>query len=161
MIEARALIESIAKARERAEKLGAEYVGEYAFKDIIFCKNDEFLDYYRIRAYSRTNRDTKMVVLTLKKSRKGEKPEVAVSKEFDEVRDALAEISPEYRRRFEFVRNGWEYNLKGARVFIEDIEKIGPTIEVESENIEMIDLLEAIGYREILKHSVPKHFSLL
>lgn len=166
MIEARAIIESIDKTRTKLESLGAEYEGDYAFKDMIFIHRNRSLsqDFLRIRVYSRNNWATKNVILERKQTKwkfMGKVDNVIIREQFDSVVPAQKYIeknlSSEFEENFEFLREGWQYLWDNHRVFVEDIAGYYPTVELEAENEHMLkSKLKKIGYVKVLKKSVAE-----
>jgi|WetSurMetagenome_2_1015567.scaffolds.fasta_scaffold01419_3 adenylate cyclase class IV len=168
MVEARAIISDIEKTKKKLENLGAVFQGDYIFKDIIFItdkKNYDLHDgYLRLRVYTKNNWPTKNYLLVKKQSKssdisKNEKK--ILKKEFDSENEALnfinTEFYDEFKRDFEYSRKGWQYKLENSRIFIEDIENFKPTIEIEGEAEQKLELLfKKIGIVEKLNKSIPE-----
>ena len=166
MIEGRAVVEGIGRARRAVEALGGKFGGDYAFRDIIFTLNGEFdlnREFLRVRVYSKNNWPTKDVVLIKKKmefKEVGKKDTPVLRKEFDKYEEAFSFIEknlPEYGKGFEYEREGWEYELQGRRVFVEDIRGFRPTVEVEADNAdELREIFGKLGIVEEVADSVPE-----
>lgn len=168
MIEARALMKSIKQARTNAESLGCKYMGDYHNKDIIFVPKDKkgydlSDDFVRLRVFIRNNRPTRNVILVRKRTEfkeTGKIDKVVLKEEFDTEKEALAFIKkslPEFKKGFEYSREGWEYHLGDNRIFVEDITGYMPSMEVEAESEEELkDLLKKIGAVEIVNASIPE-----
>ena len=165
MIEARAVIESIEKAKSAVESLGGELKSNYAFKDIIFIPKSGNFDlnkeFVRIRVYTKTDWPTKDVVLIKKQAewkKQGKVDKTLLKKEFDTEQEAFDFIEknlPDLKKGFEYSREGWQYQLGNSRIFIEDIKGYKPTIEIEAED-KLDNLFDKIGVLEKLKDSVPE-----
>lgn len=167
MIEGRAIIKDIEETRQALIKLGAECVAEYQFKDIIFVpRTDTSLndDYIRIRVYSKNNWPTKNVVVMRKKAKfhaVGKEDTIVLKKEFDSEDEARQYIEQEFNDSFifgfEFSRVGWQYSMGEYRLFVEDIEKMPPVIEIEAGTEEALaQLYKNIGIIKELHDSIPE-----
>lgn len=170
MIESRAIISNIKETKEKIEKLGGVFKNDYAFKDIIFIPKDNGIDlsgnFLRLRILSKNNWPTKNAILIKKRTefkKIGKTDDVAFRKEFDTEKESLDFIKnevPEFKFGFDYSREGWEYELEGHRVFIEDIKGFKPSIEIEADSeVELKELLNKIGFIKLLKESVPKTIS--
>jgi len=168
MIEGRAIISNIQETKQRVKSLGGDFKSSYAFKDIIFVpkkKNYNLSDdFLRVRVISKNNWPTKNVVLVRKQTefkdiRKVDN--IILKKEFDTESEALdfikKELSAEFEYGFEYSREGWEYKLESRRIFIEDIENLKPSIEIEADSEENLQrLFDKIGVVEKLRKSIPE-----
>lgn len=171
MIEARATISSIEQTRQKLEDLGAGFAGNYAFKDIIFTNNDGKSDlkrdFLRLRVITTNNRPTKSVILVRKKTQfnqNSKSSKVVLKKEFDLESEGLDFITKEFHsdfdKDFEYDRDGSEYDLANARIFVEDIAGFCPSIEIEAEaEGQIYDLFDRIGIEQIIHESVPELMS--
>ncbi len=168
MIEGRGIIESVEIARQKVEGLGGVFKSNYAFKDIIFVPRKETYnltdDFLRVRVLSKNNWNTKNVILVRKKTefqKIGKIDKVALRKEFDTEKEALnfieKELGKDFDFGFEFSRQGWQYQLGKNRVFIEDIEKYRPSLEIEADNEqELKDLFTKLQVKKQVKQSMPE-----
>ena len=168
MLEKRVKVKNIEKAKKKIMSLGANYKGNYAFQDIIFVSKKERTDlnkdFIRVRVYSKNNWKTKNVILVRKKTiwkDINKTSKVILKKEFDKEKEAFDFMDKKYNlqfeNKFEYYREGWEYQFNLSHVFIENVEKIGSTVEIESENKnEMEDLFNKIGVEKILEDSMPE-----
>jgi adenylate cyclase class IV len=168
MIEARAVVESVEKARNSVESLGAEFKSDYAFKDIIYVpkKADYNLsdDFLRVRVMTKRNWPTKDVILVRKQTEwkeHGKLDNIVLREEFDTEEEAVdyidKHLSTEFERGFEYSREGWQYQLGDSRIFVEDIGGYGPSVEVEADTEQQLqDILDKIGVKEVVKESVPE-----
>lgn len=166
MIETRFRVESIEQAKEKVASLDGRLKGEYTFKDIVLAKQGECdlrNGFLRLRVYKKNNRPTKKAVLERKQTKfdgKGKTSKAVLRKEFDTEEDAIAyarEQVPGIERKFEYSRQGWEYEVRNSRVFVEDIEGLYPTAEVEAPDAETLKrLVDGIGAVEVLKETVPE-----
>ncbi len=168
MIEGRAIIKDLEKARQTALKLGGVFKGQYAYKDIVFLPKDKGPDLHhdcvKMRIMRKKNWDTKDVILQRKTAAwKGnaKKDTVSLWAEFDTQEEAEGFLKKRFGNKFvpgfEYSRKGWEYLIGNAKLYIENIEKLGPSIEIETEDIKDLDLFDRFGIIELLKDSVPEH----
>lgn len=168
MIEGRAIISSIEDTKAQIEKLGGVFNSNYAFKDVIFVPkkatynlSDDFL---RARVYLKTNWPTKKVVLIRKQTefkKVGKADNIILRKEFDTEQDTLTyiqqELGSEFEYGFEYSREGWQYDLTKSRVFIENIEGLKPSVEIETDNEEQLQtIFDKLRPIERLGDSVPE-----
>lgn len=168
MLEARGKIKNIEEIKKKIEKIGGVYDSYYSYTDIIFIPvsreanlNKEFI---RVRILKVNNWQTKNVVLVHKTAEWKGKAKIdnfILKKEFDKLEDAFEFIEEYYKGKlkenFRYFREGWQYQLGNNRIFIEDIEKFGPTIEIEVENEKEIDsIFEKLGIAEKVYDSVPE-----
>ncbi len=168
MIEVRAHILDIPTTQKKLEGIGATFDSDYAFKDVIFIpKKDRYNlddDFLRMRIYTKNNWFVKNVVVARKQTQftKSSKTNiVSLKKEFETPEEAFdfikKQFSLEFTYGFEFEREGWQYNFKDCRVFIEDIKGYGPSVEVEGESEQEIkSLLNQIKATEVMRSSVPE-----
>jgi len=168
MIEGRAIISNIEETKKRVESLSGSFKSSYAFKDIIFVpkkKNYNLSDdLLRVRVISKNNWPTKNVILVRKQTEfknLGKIDKVILKKEFDAENEALDFIkkglSAEFEYGFEYSREGWEYQLENHRVFIENIENLKPSIEIEADSEEDLQrLFDKIGIVKKLRQSIPE-----
>lgn len=155
MIEARGIIKNIEEIKTKIEKIGCIYDSHYSYTNNIFIPilgeadlNKEFI---RVRVLKVNNWQTKNVVLVHKTAEwKGnaKRDNLVLKKEFDAGEEAVDFIKEYYKgelkESFKYFRDGWEYHFGKNRIFVEDIEKLGPTIEVEAENEnELSDILKS------------------
>ncbi|MBU4337938.1 hypothetical protein KKB43_06505 [Patescibacteria group bacterium] len=168
MIEARGIIENIEKTKAKIEKIGGVYDSCYFYTDIVFIPisgevdlNKEFI---RVRVLKVNNWQTKNVVLVHKTAEwKGEAKigNFILKKEFDTAEEAFDFIKEYYKGKlkeiFRYFRDGWQYSLGKNRIFVEDIEKLGPTIETEAENEnELSGIFKKLEITERVSDSVPE-----
>ncbi len=168
MIEARAIIKDIAETKNKLEALGAVFDSDYAFKDVIFVPQKDRYDlnggFLRARVYIKNNWPTKKVVLVKKQIKfknVGKEDTIILRQEFDTEQQASdfvkKEFGSEFKRSFEYEREGWQYNLEGCRIFVEDIKGYKPSIEIETDTEDQINsLFEKIGVVEKIKTSIPE-----
>lgn len=168
VIEVRGIIKNIDYAKKRVEDLGAISKSYYSFTDIIYTPLQEEInlnnDFTRLRVYKENNWPTKNFILVRKKTKwdKDTKiDEIVLRQEFETLGDALNYIEDKFKgslqKKFEYFREGWEYELGKNRIFIEDIKDFKPTVEIQSENKkELTDLFKQLEVKEILTDSVPE-----
>jgi len=167
MIEGRAVIDNIKNAKVSVESLGGQFKGYYILKDIIFVpkKEDYNLsnDFVRVRVNIKSDWPTKKVILVRKQTEfkeTGKIDNVILKEEFDTEEESFAFIKDklsEFRKGFEYERDGWQYQLNDNRIFIEDIKGWKPSVEIEAESKERLkELFDKIGILETVKSSVPE-----
>jgi adenylate cyclase class IV len=167
MIEKRAKIDNIDKAKKYLKFWGAEYKGSYNFNDIIYNPEEEKIDlkerYARLRIYKKNNWDTEYKASLVKKEieiEKGQKKKKTILKKgFKSLKEAYNYIDKnlKYKKLFEYKRKGWEYELGSNKIFLENIEQLGPTVEIESEyEDEIKKLFEVLDVKEEYGDSVPE-----
>jgi len=148
MPEARAVVESVEKTRRELERAGAVFESEYEFTDMIFAaKCEDFSkEFVRLRMYKVNNWTTKGFVLVQKQTHWSgavKKEQIVLKKEFDSSEEAMSFIQEELKLKkcLEFSRVGFEYTWKNQRVFVENIECLGASMEVEGHTAEEIERL--------------------
>lgn len=143
IFEARGKIKYIKDAINVAEKIGGIFKGSYSFTDIIFKakKADSEKGVITLRIFKINNRQTKNYIFTHKIAEWSDKTKtdkIILKSKFDTMEEALDFMIDYYgdglKEDYEYSRDGWEYHLNKNRIFIENIEKLGPTIEIEAEN---------------------------
>ena len=143
IFETRCKIKDINDARNVAEKIGGIFKGHYSTTDIIFKveKIDSEKEIIVLRHFKINNRKTKNFILTHKMPEWMDKiktDRTILKEKFDTMEEALNFMKDHYgsdlKDGYEYSREGWEYHLDMSRIFIENIEKLGPTIEIEAEN---------------------------
>lgn len=137
--ETRGKIKDIKEARDTAEKIGGVFKGFYSCTDFIFeTKNVE--EILRLRVFKINNRNTENCILihkTTEWSDKVKTDKIILQNKFDAIKEAINFMIDRYgdfKEDYEYSRDGWEYSLNKNSIFIENIEKLGPTIEIESDN---------------------------
>ena len=144
IFETRCKIKDIRGARNVAEKIGGIFKGHYSNTDIIFKadKAESEKGVIVLRVFEINNRQTKNVMLTHKIAEwmddKIKTDRILLKERFYTMKEALDFMIDNYgeglREDYKYYREGWEYHLDKSRIFIENIEKLGPTIEIEAEN---------------------------
>ncbi len=168
MLEARGVIKDIANTVEAIEEIGAAPKGTYAFRDVIFVPreghrnlNDSFV---RVRVYSESNWETKHVVVVWKKTDFNnftKTDHILLRREFDDEWKAIGfiekEMGEEFEKGFEYSRTGQEFGYKSSKIFVEDIEGFGPTIEIEAKSQEELDtLFRTLGITERIRDTTAE-----
>lgn len=140
IFEARGKIKDIQGARDITEKIGGIFKGFYSCKDIIF-KADSEKGVIILRVFKINNRQAKNYIFTHKVpewSNKIKTDRIILKNRFDTIEEALNFMTDHYgdvlKKDYEYSRKGWEYHLNKNGIFIEYIEKLGPTLEIEAEN---------------------------
>ncbi|MFH1036951.1 MAG: hypothetical protein V1756_02755 [Patescibacteria group bacterium] len=139
MIEERYTISDVLEAKSVIESLGAVFSGDYVYKDEFFVDRNDKEIFLKLRIYSKNNWDTKGVILISKSSESK-----SFRQEFETKEEGVAFIKknfPEFEYLLEVSRIGSQYDLDKMRIFVEDIEKIGSSIEIEAPSEIEINLL--------------------
>jgi adenylate cyclase class IV len=152
-IEVRGYIDDIEKVRNRLEDINAIYKGEYDFKDLIFTLGEKPLnevnDYLRLRQIIKSARQDSGIKFDKKlKTSEGQEIE-EVSKLYKRRDNAIRYIRlnfKDYRKILEYSRKGWEYFHGRCNIFVEDIENLGPSLEIEAWSPEEVE-----GYFKVLE----------
>jgi adenylate cyclase class IV len=142
-VEKRCKIKDVDDTRKIIETIGGIYKGYYSATDIIFKpkKAESEEGTIVLRVFKINSRQTKNIVLTHKIAEWDDKiktDRIILKKKFDTIGKAILFIIDRYgigtKDDYTYSRDGWEYHLDKNRVFIEYIEKLGPTMEIESDN---------------------------
>lgn len=160
--ETRGKINNIKDARDTAEKIGAVYKGFYSCTDFIFqTKNIE--EILRLRVFKINNRKTENCILIHKTAEWSDNiktDKIILNRKFSTMKKAvnfMIEHYGDFKEDYEYSRDGWEYSYNGSDIFIENIEKLGPTIEIESDNKDDIEnLLKFFDVIELFSVSTPE-----
>lgn len=163
MNEVRAIISNSSMARAKLTLLNAEFKGKYAFQDCLYHSLDREFDwnveFVRMRLYKKTNWLQKPVELAHKVKEPGRTGTTKFKIELNSAEEAAA-LLKEYRLAFSFHRTGFEYEVDGVRVFLEEIEGLPPSVELLSANKEKLyDLMRFLEPLQILSDSIPKLIS--
>ncbi len=168
MLEARGKIKNIEEIKRKIEKIGGVYDSYYSYTDIIFIsttgKVDLNKEFIRIRILKVNNWKTKNVVLVHKKAEwigEAKIDNFILKKEFDELDKALDFIEKNYKGKlkegFKYFREGWQYGLGKNRIFAEDIENLGPMVEIESEDENDLEsIFKKLEIKDRVSDSVPE-----
>lgn len=163
IFEKRCKIKDVMDARNIIEKIGGVCRGYYSSTDFIISPENVARDTRDtrdirenvcqekrtiiLRVWRVNNRQTKRYKLTEKIPEWFDdikRDKVIIKEEFDTIEDSIDFIISHYgdfHEEFEYSRDGWEYSLDESSIFIEKIEKLGPSIEIESDNKEDIENL--------------------
>ena len=144
--EARGPISDIVLIKKELKKLNAKFKGDYEFTDHIYKpihsnKIDLNKEFVRIREYNKSAWKHKKFVLVHKLTswEKGEKKSKKILKEeFDNLNDAENKIK-DYELYFKFHRTGSQYEFKDSNIFVEDLEYLGLSIEIISDDKKTLD----------------------
>ncbi len=137
--EVRGKIEDVKCARESAEKMDAISKGFYSRTDFIF-KIKDVNDVLRLTIYEINNRQSKNYIFTHKTTEwfgNVKTDKIILENKFDtneEVTNFMKDHYGDFEEIIKYSRIGWEYELNEKNIFIENIEKLGPVIEIESDN---------------------------
>lgn len=162
IFETRGKIKDIKAARDTAEKIGAIFKGFYSCTDFIFqTKNVE--EILRLRVFKINNRKTENCILihkTAEWSDKVKTDKIILQNKFDTIKEAINFMIDRYgdfKEDYEYSRDGWEYSLNENGIYIENIEKLGPTIEIESDNKnDLENLFKFFDISELFSKSTPE-----
>jgi hypothetical protein len=167
MQEGRALVRDLEQTRRRILDAGGALVNDYRFTDtVLLAPGDSALDreFIRLRVYSGNTWPFKTALLIHKITEwttsrsKVSKP--ILFEEFDAADAARDFVRERYggllRDGFTYERRGWHYRMDGALVFLEEVEKLGPTVEVHTENGDLGELLARLEGSERLEATVPE-----
>jgi hypothetical protein len=144
MIEKRGKIKDLNETKLSISKLGGVFLGQYAFIDkVTFNANG----IQKLRYVSRNNKPGKRYILIVKCGN-----EVLSRVEFQNEEDV-----PKFENYIEYSRIGYEYKLDDMKIFVEDIDRFGASVEIEgNDEKEIDDLLEKIGVVEVLDKSLAE-----
>ena len=164
LIEARGAISDIELIKSILKKEGAKSKVDYEFTDYIYKLGDSNRislnkEFIRIREYQKSQWKHKKVVLVHKKTlwMGGSKKSKEIFKEeFDNLKDAENMIK-NYSFYFKFHRIGSQYYFEASKLFIEDLEYLGPSIEIETNNKKTLDkLFKKFNVTKRFSNSTPK-----
>lgn len=168
MLYSRILIDNKEKEIEKIiEEIGLEKKSDFSFYDLIYInKNGKSItdDTLKIRVYNLNEWDTKDVLVIRKTAiliGSAKEDKVLLKKEFDNLEEAEKYVLENFNNDFEFAfklsKTGKEYGSSTYRVWIEDIEDFGKSIEIGAANQEDIDnLVSKFSVLERLEKSVPE-----
>jgi hypothetical protein len=165
VLEARGKIKDVDKAIDTTKKIGGVFKGYYRATDIIFKskKEDEkgVIDLRIFELNSRQTKNYKFIHKIAEWSDKIKKDKVILKGEFDTMGDFLNFIADHYGdnlvEHYKYFREGWEYHLEKGDIFIEYIEKLGPTMEIEADNkSDLEDLFKLFEIEERFSESTPE-----
>lgn len=158
--ESRAIIQNIEYTQNTLLERGAQFKGEYSFTDYIYKPADRSIDlnkeFIRLRVYQNTNWNQKKFVISHKiKEIPGCSGRTVYFCECDSLEEAEQILSEkETQFMFSFSRLGYEYSLQGMRIFVEDIQKLPPTIEIIASCADDINYLFNELHAECVAQSV-------
>jgi len=168
MIEARGIIPDVEKCIKKVESLKGTFKDRYAFTDVIYIPTNKKIDlkheFIRLRIYKEKGWSTKDLVLTHKLSQwtgKSKIDTLLVKEEFDELSDAKKFIDKHFnntlKEGFKYSRKGWMYQLGKVKVYIEQIEKFPPSVEVQTDTeTEITDVFKLLGVTKRISESAPE-----
>lgn len=159
----RGFIKSVEKTRRDLHKLGAKQISYYHFTDHIYIEQGKKPDfssgYLRIREYHPPTSFKHQVEMCRQMVTEGGIPlkERTHFSSYKKARKALVKGEKEI---FSFERYGWQYNLKGHLVFVEDIDGLGPSVEVMSPTYSSLKKkLAELKAEKITEDSTPLIYS--
>jgi hypothetical protein len=154
----------IEDSRSRLDKIGATYINPYSFTDRIYqplSENpfDYDREFVRIRQYHETHWDQKPVLLS-HKIRQGDQAPKFEPLEFDTLEAAEAQLSEDFELDLSFFRKGYEYRWNDVRIFLEDIEYLGTSMELLGERKRVNDIASQLLLNDRSPHSVAEEINL-
>lgn len=164
MIELRAYVSNLDAVRNTLLELGSIAKGEYAFQDYIYTSLQHHADYnlnkefIRIRVYSKTQWNQKNVELMHKiKSVQGLSGVAKIKEEFDGFEEAAKTLDGCAKLLFSYKRTGFEYALKRARIYVENVDYLPPYLEIVASSQKEVDtIFEQVRVEKIVYDSVPE-----
>jgi adenylate cyclase class IV len=166
ILEARGKIKDVKSARKMAEKIGGIFKGFYSNTDIIFKTKDmhHVKGIITLRRFKINSRQTENYIFSHKIAEWSDKIKtdtIILKGRFNTIGEVFDFMSANYgdwlEEDYEYSRDGWEYSLDKNGIFIEHIEKLGPTIEIESENKDDLEnLFKLFDVRERFVESTPE-----
>lgn len=153
---------------EVIKKYNFEKKTDFAFYDLIYVnKNGAAItdDTLKIRVYQINQWKSKDVLVIRKDAPiiNGSKEDrVLLKEEFDTEEEALAFVEKEFSKDYDFAfklqKDGIEYGNGDVRLWRENVDNVGISIEVGSEDEEKIeDVLKDLDVRERLIQSLPEY----
>lgn len=166
ILEARGKIKDINSARKTAEKIGGIFKGFYSNTDIIFKSKDAGSEkgVITLRRFKINSRQTENYIFTHKIAEWSDKiktDKIILKGRFNTIGEVFDFMSDHYgdwlEEDCEYSRDGWEYSLDKNGIFIECIEKLGPTLEIEAENKDDLEnLFKLFEVSERFSESTPE-----
>ncbi len=149
------------------EKLKLKKKSEFGFYDLIYTNNQGKSitdDTLKIRVYSKNEWNTKNVLVIRKTailSGNIKEDKVLLKKEFDNVESAKKyvedNLSSEFTYSFKLSKTGKEYSNDNFRIWIEDIENFGLSVEIEAADQNTIEeVIKNFNVIERLEKSIPE-----
>jgi hypothetical protein len=153
------------------EDFGVKKASEYGFYDLVYLnKNGASIteDTLKVRVYQKNEWDSKAVLVIQKRAtiENGAKIDKVLTREqFDTESEALEFVKDNflssYDFSFKFSKTGIEYKNETIRVWVEDVENIGITLELEAEDINILnDFISHFNVKEKLDISLPEYYYL-
>ena len=139
------------------EDLGVKKASEYGFYDLVYLnKNGASIteDTLKVRVYQKNEWDSKAVLVIQKRAtiENGAKIDLKFVKD---------NFLSSYDFSFKFSKTGIEYKNETIRVWVEDVENIGITLELEAEDINILnDFISHFNVKEKLDISLPEYYYL-
>lgn len=163
ILEARGKIKDIKNARNIVERIGGIFKGSYYNTDIIFKNIEEDKGIITLRIFKINSRQTENYIFTHKIAEwhdKTKTDKIILKCKFNTIEKVFDFMSNHYGgwldEDYEYSREGWEYILGNNGIFIECIETLGPTIEVEAENKnDLENLFKLFEVTERFSESTP------
>lgn len=168
MMYARIILENNDNIESNLQGLNARKKSEFAFYDLVYLnKNGASIteDTLKIRVYQKSEWANK-AVLVIRKSApliNGVKEDKVLCKEeFDTVEEALSfvqkKFSDTYDCKFKLSKEGIEYETDSLRIWVENIDGIGYSIEFGSNDEKTIEkAISLFDVKERLNVSVPEY----
>lgn len=156
---------------DNIEDLGVKKASEYGFYDLVYLnRNGASIteDTLKVRVYQKNEWDSKAVLVIQKRAviEDGTKVDKVLTREqFDTELEALKYVednfSSSYDFAFKFSKTGIEYKNETIRVWVEDVENIGITLELEAEDADTLNsFITNFNIKEKLDISLPEYYYL-
>jgi hypothetical protein len=170
MKERRGFIESISQAEDVARLLGATSIEHYAFTDRVYPSPsgrplEE--DFVRLRVRESFRPPTLKATLVRKSSTGQAEMNAIINRDFESEAAAQEALRLLYREEpselFRFARRGTSYSCAAqkATIYLEEVERAGSMIEIESEDEALIDaLLSRFGVVRLISGSLAQHLHI-
>lgn len=156
---------------DNIEDLGVKKASEYGFYDLVYLnRNGASIteDTLKVRVYQKNEWDSKAVLVIQKRAivENGTKTDKVLTREqFDTEAQAIEyvneNLSQDYEYKFKFSKTGIEYKNEKIRVWVEDVENIGITLELEAQDSDILnEFLSNFNIAERLDISLPEYYYL-
>ena len=148
IFEARGFIGDVDNTRHLVEvrlNIGT-YKSCYSFRDFIYAPQEEEVDLTTDFVRARVNEFPRRDVVLVRKRATWQgickRDEIVLEREFRTLVEAEGCVRKEfsrYKRRFSYSRYGWEYSFSGCNVHVEEIEYLGPSVEVHASTLKELE----------------------
>jgi len=168
MLYARVILKDKKEIENYLKENQFQKISNFAFYDLIYVnKNGSSItdDTLKIRVYQHNEWKNKNVLVILKKAiftGNQKEDKVFLREEFDDIESALTFVKENYENEYDFAfkleKNGVQYQTETATIWLEDIVDLGISVEIGSENPQVIDqIIHQLDIIERLDVSVPEY----